>query len=130
MLVAQQLLAEARGVDAQVVVEDEALGQAGVGRHLMGDRRLVRVGQILALGERKGVGTPRPLPHFVKEGGGVGWGRADPIVIGRRRREARHVIDQLLIEARIAPAVVQDRGQQDHAVELGAVALQAVGEAG
>jgi hypothetical protein len=51
-------------------------------------------------------------------------------VIGGRRREARHIVDQLLVETRIAAAVVEDRRQQDHAVELGAVALQPIGEAG
>ena len=127
--VAHQLLAEPAEVDAQLVLQDEPLGQTGIGGELGGDRIALTIGQVVALGQCGQIGPQGKGAHFAQERLQRRRPVGQAVMIPGGGGIAGQIGDVDLVIARIADAIVQDRRQQHHAVHLHAAFLQRVDQA-
>ena len=130
-----QLFGELAAGDAEVGLDPVGGGNAGVAFELCGDFFLLRVGQVGALQEGRGVGAEGELLHFFQEGFELGGLVGDAVVIpgggghGGQGEEVAVVGAGIAVRAVGARVEAEDLREEDGAVEI-ELALQQVGENG
>ncbi len=115
--ITQQLAPECFHADAQTRALQNTPGDSPhIAAELLSDRVFVGRGESVTASQRCCIRPLREISHLAQERQQVSGLLLQLAVIERRRGEARHIVDVVLIDTRHRHRKVQDRRQQHHAV--------------